>query len=183
MDAQRASGSGEAAERIASSVARLREDLAGTTGGSSPDPVVRARLVEGLRVESTDPHGHTIETDMPEAVGGEASGMSPGSAMRAAVASCDATAIAIEAASRGIVISELEVEVTSRSDQRGMIGLAGVAPQPSGFEVRIRLASAQADEGELRSLVEHALRHSPVGKALEHAAAVEVSLELRTSSG
>lgn len=178
MEARRAASSSGTSERIATSVARLREELAGTAPGSGPDPTVRARLDEGLKVTCTDPRGNAIETDMPEAIGGEGSAMSPGSVLRSAVAACDATAIAIEAASRGIELSALDVEVASRSDHRGLLGLPGADPQPEGLEVNVRIAAPGVAEQALRSLVADALDRSPVAKAVERPVAVEVSLEV-----
>ena len=47
----------------------------------------------------------------------------PGWLVRAALASCTGTAIAMRAAKLGIAVEKLEVSVESESDNRGLLGL------------------------------------------------------------
>jgi hypothetical protein len=54
-----------------------------------------ARLLEGLRCEVKGPSGEVVQTDMPATVGGAASAPVPGWLLRASVASCSATSIAM----------------------------------------------------------------------------------------
>lgn len=60
--------------------------------------------VDGLRSTVSEPDGATLVSDMPAGVGGTASAPSPGWLMRAALASCDATVIAMRAATEGIAL-------------------------------------------------------------------------------
>ena len=53
-------------------------------------------------------------TDMPEPMGGKAAGSNPGWLLRAGMASCAATAIAMRAAMQGIALTTLEVKVRKR---------------------------------------------------------------------
>ena len=82
-----------------------------------------ASLSEGLKCHVTGPNGEEVRTDMPRGLGGEASAPNPGWLLRAALASCNATCIALRAAKLGIELSQLEVTVSSESDQRGMLGV------------------------------------------------------------
>ena len=74
----------------------------------------------GLKCRVTGPLGENIQTDMPPAMGGAASGPNPGWFFRASVASCCATVIAMRAAQLGIGLATLEVTVESDGDHRGM---------------------------------------------------------------
>ena len=75
-----------------------------------------ANLVDGLKCLVTGPAGETLQTDMPAGVGGGATAPNPGWLMRAALASCNATCIALRAAKRGINLAKLEVTVSSESE-------------------------------------------------------------------
>ena len=70
-----------------------------------------ARLLEGLRCEVKGPNGETVHTDMPPAMGGAASAPAPGWLLRASIASCTATAIAMRAAKLGLRLSTLELSL------------------------------------------------------------------------
>jgi hypothetical protein len=83
------------------------------------DSFARATLGEALRVEVEGPDRARIVTDMPEGVGGRAEKPSPGWLYRAAIASCVASTIGMEAAREGVTLGSLQVEVDSESDDRG----------------------------------------------------------------
>jgi uncharacterized OsmC-like protein len=87
------------------------------------DSVARAHLVDGLVVNVVGPGGETLRTDMPTGIGGTATAASPGWFLRAAAASCMASLVAIRAASTGIALRSVDVEVDSESDDRGILGL------------------------------------------------------------
>src|SRR5262252_7698628 len=82
-----------------------------------------ARLTEGLKFEITGPNGERALADMPSPMGGEASAPNPSWYLRAGMASCAATVIAMRAAKLGIALTQLEVTVESDSDARGILGL------------------------------------------------------------
>ena len=56
---------------------------------------------------------------------GSDSGPSPGWLLRASLASCTATAIAMRAAIRGIELRELQVTVHAETNVRGVVGIEG----------------------------------------------------------
>ena len=80
-----------------------------------------AHFVDGLQCRISGPHGESLTTDMPPAMGGNASGPNPGWLLRGALASCTATVIAMRAAKLGVVLNTLEVTVESESDNRGIL--------------------------------------------------------------
>lgn len=132
----------------------------------STDAAATAILEEGLRCQVDGPAG-AVTTDMSKGVGGGATAPTPAWLMRAALASCDATLVAMEAARDGVELTELSVTVESDSDFRGVLGVDdSINAGPLEVRVRIQLAAANADEDQLRALVERAESRSPVRDAL-----------------
>jgi uncharacterized OsmC-like protein len=130
----------------------------------SKSPPAMAALLDGLRCEVRGPAGELLQTDMPPGVGGSASAPNPGWLMRAALASCNATCIAMRAARLGVALTRLEVTVTSESDVRGMLGVDESIP--AGLQdmcVQVRIAAADCPADKLEEMVRWACAHSPVG--------------------
>jgi uncharacterized OsmC-like protein len=122
-----------------------------------------ARLLDGLRCEATGPNGETLRTDMPPAMGGAASAPNPGWVLRAALASCTATAIAMRAAKLGVDLTTLEVTVESYSDNRGILGLDDkVSAGLTSLATRVKIGATDVPADQLRELAEWGDRHSPV---------------------
>lgn len=133
----------------------------------------------GLRCHAQGPHGATLVSDMPAAVGGAGEAPTPGWLLRAALANCDASMIALRAAQLGITLTRLEVSVDSDSDDRGMFGIAeGVPAGPLRVRVKVRLAAERVPSEQLHALVEWAERHSPVADALQRSVPLSVSVEI-----
>jgi uncharacterized OsmC-like protein len=154
----------------------LREHPDAATGTDAPATAVRE---EGLRFRVQGPNSQ-LTSDMSESVGGGATAPTPGWLLRAALASCDATLVAMEAAREGIELSELTVTVESESDFRGVLGVDGsVHPGPLAVRVRIELKAADATEDQLREIVRRAEAHSPVRDALVR----EVSMSTEVATG
>jgi uncharacterized OsmC-like protein len=143
------------------------------------DTPATATLFDGLRCRVDGPFGE-LTTDMATSLGGGASGPSPGWLMRAALASCDATIVAMEAARAGIELTKLAVSVVSESDNRGVLGVGDAPPGPLSVRVRIELAASNASEDELRELVHRAESRSAVADAV--ARAVPVTTEIVTTA-
>jgi uncharacterized OsmC-like protein len=139
----------------------------------SQDKPAVAVLEAGLRCRAEGPNGATLFSDMPPPLGGGGSAPSPGWLLRAALANCDATVIAMRAAQLGIVLKTLEVTVASESDDRGVVGVFdSVPPGPLSVQVRVRIAADDASAKELRELVHWAEKHSPVSDAVRRAVPV-----------
>jgi uncharacterized OsmC-like protein len=144
------------------------------------DSFARATLGEALRVEVEGPDGIRLTTDMPSAIGGREEELSPGWLNRAAIASCVASTVGMEAAREGVDLRSLEVEVDSESDDRGILGMDEAVPSgPLSTRVRIRAVADGVDPGRLRELVERGARRCPSLDATTRA--VDVSLEIETT--
>jgi uncharacterized OsmC-like protein len=142
------------------------------------DTAAHATLRDGLAVDVRHPEGHVLTTDMPATLGGSGEHVSPGWLMRAGLAACTATVIAMHAHRLGIVLDHLEVTACSRSDARGMLGLDDAVPAgPLEVELEVEIAAAGLEDSVLRDLVAWADTHSPVGNALRRA--MEIKLEVR----
>jgi uncharacterized OsmC-like protein len=135
-------------------------------------------MTDGLRCRIEGPGGAGLTTDMPGTIGGDGTAPTPGWYLRAALASCDATAITMRAAQLDIALTELKVTVNSSSDDRGLLGLGDDAlPGPLEIRVDVRIAAADATPEQLREIVEWAERHSPVGDALRRAVSCRVEID------
>jgi uncharacterized OsmC-like protein len=130
------------------------------------DAAATAVREDGLRFRIEGPQGSVI-SDMSKSVGGGATAPTPGWLMRAALAACDASLVAMEAARDGVELTDLTVTVEGESDFRGVLGVdSSVHPGPLALRVRIELAAPDATEDQLREIVERAEAHSPVRDAL-----------------
>lgn len=141
----------------------LTEHPEAATGSDSAATAVRE---DGLRFRVEGPWT-SLTSDMAESVGGGASAPTPGWLLRAALAACDATLVAMEAARDGVELTDLQVSVESDSDFRGILGVdASVHPGPLSLRVAIRLAATDATDEQLRAIVKRAESRSPVRDAL-----------------
>jgi uncharacterized OsmC-like protein len=103
--------------------------------------------------------------------------------MRAGAAACTATVIAIRAAELGIVLDDLEVFVSSRSDGRGMFGIGnGILPGPLSASMHVQVSASGVGEHRLRELVSWSIDHSPVADALQRAVPVEMVVTVNDSA-
>ena len=174
MNGSDASGIADAIARVRAHFEQHPEEAVG------PDSVARARLVEGLRVDVEGPKGWSVATDMAPSLGGSGSAPSPGWLFRAAVASCDAVLIAIQAAEDGVRLTYLETDVTSETDDRGLVGGAEVPAGPLRVRLDVRLATEdRRPAADLEALVGRALRRSPVSEALGRIVPIEVNVAVR----
>src|SRR5436190_11796559 len=120
------------------------------------DAAATAVLEQGLRFRVEGPKGE-VASDMSESVGGGATAPTPAWLLRAGLASCDATLVAMEAARDGVELTDVEVTVDSESDFRGILGVDdSVDPGPLKLRVRIRLAASNATEDQLREIAQRA---------------------------
>src|SRR5256714_2987080 len=123
-----------------------------------------ATLDEGLKCSVTGPSGEKIVTDMTKAMGGNASAPNPGWYFRAAVAACCSTAIAMNAARRGINLTTLEVTVEADGDNRGILGMDdAVSAGHAALRTNVKIAADNASPEQLQELVRYAEARSPVG--------------------
>lgn len=143
----------------------------------SEDSVATAKLQDDFRCEVSGPYG-SVQSDMPKGLGGLEVAPSPGWFMRAAVASCCATAIALRAAELDLALSHLEVRAESTSDGRGMLGMGEVPAGPLQVTLSITVSAPHATTDEVTELINYASLHAPVGDALESSTRIETVVEI-----
>ena len=162
----------QAIERTVAAIA------ADSTKAKTRNVPATARITEGLKCEVTGPYGERLQTDMPPAMGGAASGPNPGWLLRSALASCTATVIGMRAAELGIKLEALEVTVESESDARGILGMdPSISAGLGAIRARVRI-QADASADALRALVAWADAHSPVGCTLKNSPKYVVDVEI-----
>ncbi len=150
----------------------LHEDAPGT-----------ARWVGGTRVVASHLNGTEVQTDLSPEVGGSGDRVSPGWLLRAAIASCLATRIAMEAAAQGIELDAIEVVAKSRSDTRGLLGMtdeqgAAIPAAPRDLQVFIRVVAQSVAPERVHALIARAQGSSPVSGALAHAVPLDLHVEV-----
>lgn len=162
---------------IRESILNVRSALASNPeAGPAPDHPATAVIEDGLRCRVEGGDGWAVVTDMPAPVGGGATAPTPGWLIRAALASCAATTIAMRAAELEIPLTRLEVTAESETDMRGLLAAGdGISPGPARARLRVRLA-ADADEQQLEELVEWADSHSPISDCVRRAIPLEVEI-------
>lgn len=143
------------------------------------DKAATAVVEEGLRCRAVGPNGAVLVSDMPGAIGGGGSAPSPGWILRAALANCDATMIAMRAAQLGVSLTALEVTVDSESDDRGLLGTDDAVPAgPLSVRVRVRIRGDEATPEQLGEIVDWAEAHSPVGDAIRRSVPSRTEVEI-----
>jgi uncharacterized OsmC-like protein len=157
-------------------VLRRRPDI-----GLHDDAPATVRWSAGTRVVARHANGTEIPTDMPTELGGAGDHVTPGWLFRAGLASCAATCIAMKAAADGVALATLEVQARSRSDTRGLLAMAdehgGEVPAgPVDVSLSVRIGAAGVVADRLRTLVDAALRCSPIPVAVRSATPVALSI-------
>lgn len=172
------------AATIANAVQRVRALFARRPEAAlhADEPAI-ARWERGLRVVSRPANGAPIATDMPRELGGQGDELTPGWLLRAALASCLATRIAMEAVTREIVVTRLEVVAASDSDARGLLGMtdeAGqqISPAPRAVQLQVRIVAPNVAAEILRTMIEDSCRCSPVQSAVEKSVPVNVRIDI-----
>ena len=146
-------------EKIRSAVERsikaltLKPSIGLGTGKST------TRIKNGLTCEIQEGNWKFF-ADMPESVGGNAQGPTPGVYGRAALGSCLAIGYMMKAATMNIPITMLEVEVQADYDDGALLGTSNVAPGYLEVRYTITIESDAAEEDILKML-DDADRHSP----------------------
>lgn len=153
--------------------------------GIHDDAPATARWQTGLRVMACHANGTQMLTDMPAELGGSGDQVTPGWLFRAGLASCFVTRIAMGAAAAGIELTKLEVLASSRSDTRGLLGMADVSGEPVGagprdVQLLVKIAASGVSAERLRTLVEDSNRCSPISAAVRDSVSVALRIEVDT---
>jgi uncharacterized OsmC-like protein len=176
-----------AAQDIAAAMRRLETVLQRRPEiGRHDDAPAQAHWQSGTRVLSRHANGTQLPTDMPGELGGSGDQVTPGWLFRAGLASCLATCIAMRAAAAGVELESLVVTASSRSDTRGLLGMADAAGNPvcagpSEVQLTALISAPGTSPDQLRELVEESHRCSPVPTAVR--TAVPVTLRIEVGAG
>jgi uncharacterized OsmC-like protein len=175
------------AETISKAVQRVRDVLSRRPeAGIHADEPAIARWGQGLRVVCTHANGTQIATDLPAEIGGTGDLVTPGWLMRAGLASCVATGIAMRATADGIVLTRLEVSATSTSDARGLFGMTSdlgepITAGPRELRLEVRIGASGIPRERLQAIIVESHRCSHVSAALENAVPVVLQIEIEPS--
>ena len=175
------------AETISKAVQRIRNVLSRhPEAGIHADEPAIARWGQGLRVVCTHANGTQIATDLPAEIGGTGDQVTPGWLMRAGLASCLATRIAVGAAAEGISLIRLEVSATSTSDARGLFGMTTdlgepITAGPRELRLQVRIGAPGVPRERLQAIIDESYHCSPVSAALVSAVPVALHIEIDPS--
>ena len=154
-----------------------RSIMANPARGLVKNSPATASLAGGLSFSISGPKGEQAQTDMPEALGGGGGVPQPGWLMRASLAACTGTVIAMRAAQFGITLDKLDVTVESEGDNRGMLGLDdSVSAALIGLRSVVHIRAGGATRDQLEALVRWSDAHSPVACTLRSALAAEIEV-------
>jgi uncharacterized OsmC-like protein len=162
----------------AEAVLRRRPDM-----GMHDDSPAVASWRGSTRIITGNGSGIEIQTDMPTELGGTGDQVTPGWLMRAGLAACTATRIAMGAAAAGIELTKLELRASSRSDTRGLLGMtesdgSQVGAGPHDLQLHVTIAARGIPADKLRALVEESHRCSPVPCAIQEETPVGLHIEV-----
>ena len=162
-------------------VLRRRPDM-----GMHDDSPAVALWRGSTRIVTNNGSGIEISTDMPSELGGTGDQVTPGWLLRAGLAACTATRIAMGAARDGIELTKLELRATSRSDTRGMLGMvesdgSRIGAGPQDVQLHVTIAAHGVPAEKLRALVEESHRCSPVPCAIQEETPVGLHIEVASS--
>lgn len=166
-----------AAMQRAQAVFQRRPDM-----GIHDDAPAAASWRGGTRMLASHANGTRVSTDMPGELGGSGDQVTPGWLFRAGLASCAATSIVMAAAAEQIELTALDVQACSRSDTRGLFGMADAGGEPvyagpCDMQLRVRIAARAVSPDRLRALVEDGLRRSPIPNAVKTATPLALHID------
>ena len=146
-------------EKIRTAVERSSKALALKPSLGLGTGISKTTIKNGLTCEMQEGKWK-FTADMPESVGGNAEGPTPGVYGRAALGSCLAIGYMMKAASMHIPITTLEVEVQADYDDGALLGTSDEVP---GYtEVRYTVTTKNEASGEeILKMLDDADRHSP----------------------
>jgi uncharacterized OsmC-like protein len=115
---------------------------------------------------------HSILMDLPETMGGDDAGPTPGFFARAGIAGCVSMGIKLAAVMAGVVFDTVAVEIETDFDDRATFGLGTASAAPLETRLAIRI-EASVPESKVFALVEKALSMDPWYLALRDAQCVK----------
>ena len=147
--------------RIREALVRLESAVASRPGFGRATQSCATTLVDGLRCRSEE-CGHTVDADLPAALGGTGTAPTPSTLVRAAIGSCLAMGYRLRAARRGVDVRSIRVTVETDSVLAGMLDTDGTdAAGFAGIRYHVEITSDARYE-QVLAIVDEADRLSPV---------------------
>lgn len=128
--------------------------------------ISKTRVTNGLTCEIQEGKWK-FTVDMPESIGGNAQGPTPGVYGRAALGSCLAIGYMMCSAKTNIPITSLEVEVQADYDDGALLGTSQVNPGYTEVRYTITIES-DASEEKILKMIDDADEHSPYLDVFSH---------------
>jgi uncharacterized OsmC-like protein len=148
-------------EKIKSAFSRVSGTLAQRPAFGLGTGTSKATIKNGLTCEIKE-GDWTLTADMPAQAGGNAAGPTPGVYGRAALGSCLAIGYMMRAATMGISVSGLEVEIQADYDDGALFGTAAPGVPPGYLEIRYSVTiDSDAPEEDIIKMLDEADKHSP----------------------
>jgi len=145
--------------KIKSAIDRVIKTLIQKPSFGLDTRISKATITNGLTCEIQEGNWK-FTADMPEQVGGNAAGPTPGVYGRAAFGSCLAIGYMMRAAQLGININSLEVEVQADYDDGALLGTSTTPPGYSEVRYSVTVDS-DASQEEIMRMLDEADAHSP----------------------
>jgi uncharacterized OsmC-like protein len=165
--------------RVGGLIRSLRQYLtANPERASQPDSAAVATTIDADLRCVIDGGDLTVRTDMPSGLGGRGVFPSPGWYVRAGVAACAATAIAMRAAELDVALDRLQVTAQSRSDARGLMGMGAIDAGPESVSVHVEISAPGTSEDVVRDIVAYADANAPNSDAIRRAIPMSLTLEI-----
>jgi len=149
------------ANKVKTAVERSKKALALKPALGKGTGVSKVRITNGLSCEIQEGNWKFL-ADMPESIGGNNTGPTPGVYGRAALGSCLAIGYMMKASEMDIVINHLEVEVQADYDDGALLGTVEKNIPPGYLEVRYSVnIESDAPEEKITQMLNDADAHSP----------------------
>jgi len=147
-------------KKIKSAIDRVIKTLKQKPSFGLGTRVSKTTITNGLTCEIQE-GDWKFTADMPEQIGGNAAGPTPGVYGRAALGSCLAIGYMMRAAQLGVSINSLEVEVEADYDDGALLGTSPNTP-PGYLEVRYSVTvDSEASQEDIMRILDEADEHSP----------------------
>lgn len=165
----------DAVGRVSSIVERRPQTGRGTTRSTTT-------LISGLACVSEEGEWR-LDSDVPEALGGQGSAPTSGVYGRAALGSCLAVSYKLRAETLGIEVTSVRVDIDADWDMAGMLFLESASP--AGFtEVRYHVQiESPAPEADVRRVVDEADALCPFLDVYSRANVMERTLTISQTPG
>jgi uncharacterized OsmC-like protein len=163
---------------IQKACAPLQEMLASNPDARLNTSQATAEIKSGLKTYFTQ-NDRTIIMDMPESVGGDNTGPTPGYHARAAVAGCVAIGVKMTAANAGVVFDHVRVDLEMDFDDGAGFGIGTNTAAPMETRLNIVVTTDQPRE-IVDELIARALEADTFYLALRDAQVVKTTVSIAT---